>query len=97
METVKAAVVLHNFILNNCNQDGSYLNQSQLMRDGSKEDLESGRWEDDGLRLNLHNLSHLSGNRSGTKGARNQRDQLAQIMMTDDLAPWQFEKAFRSK
>ena len=58
--------------------------------------LDPGRWEEEGRRLNLHNLGHLSGNRSGTKGARNQRDQLALMMMTDDLAPWQFDRAFCS-
>ena len=94
VETVKATVTLHNYILKNCNQDGRYLNQSQLARD---EGLDSGRWEDDGRRLNLHSLGHLSGNRSGTKGARDQREMLAQMMMTDELAPWQFERAFRSK
>ena len=66
------------------------------MREGGQDRLDPGRWEDEGRRLNLHNLGQLSGNRSGTKGARNQRDQLALMMMTDDLAPWQFERAFRS-
>ena len=90
-------VCLHNFIINNCNGDGSYLNPGQLRREAGNDGQELGRWEEDGRRLNLHNLGHLSGNRSGTKGARNQRDMLAHLMMTDDLAPWQFERAFRAK
>ena len=55
-----------------------------------------GSWEEDGQGSNLQCLGNLSGNRSGTKGARDQRDHLAKIMMADGLAPWQFSRALRS-
>ena len=95
LKTVKAAVTLHNYILQNCNSAKNYLDPEKLKTETEAGTLSPGFWEEEGNRLNLHSLGHLSGNRSGSKTAREQRDRLAQLMMTDGMAPWQFSRALR--
>ena len=97
MKTVKAAVVLHNYIMQNFNKDLSYLNPSQLKKEDSTGKLTPGAWEQGATPGNLCSLRRLAGNRSGTQAAKVQRDFLAQKMITDGIAPWQFKHAFRSK
>ena len=96
VQTVKAVITLHNYILQKCPSRRSYLSQENLRREADSGELTPGFWEAEGSRRNLQKLDHLTGNRSGTSAARNQRDALAQIMMTDELAPWQFVRALRS-
>ncbi len=96
IKSVKACVVLNNYILQNFNENGSYLNPSTLRREDANGDVTPGSWEQDGCVNNLHSLNQLAGNRSGTKAAKDQRDLIAKIMLTDNLAPWQFIKALRS-
>jgi len=93
VQTVKATVVLHNFILKNCNKDDCFVNTSATYH---TEDVinTSVAWEMENS--NFDQLTHVAGNRSGTKAAKDQRDLLAQSMVMDNLAPWQFEHAFRS-
>ena len=45
IKTVKAAVVLHNYIMQNFNKDLSYLNPSQLKREDLTGKLTPGVWE----------------------------------------------------
>jgi len=96
VKTVKAVVTLHNYILQKCSSRQSYLNCENLKREKETGEITPGFWEAEGSRKNLQKLKHLSGNRSGTAAARSQRDALAQMMMTDELAPWQFQRALRS-
>ncbi len=94
MKTVKACVVLHNYILNNCNKNKEYLNSGKLTREENGIII-PGNWEQDGQN-NLWPLQHLTGNRTGIKIAKDQRDLMAEKMLTDQLAPWQFQNALHS-
>jgi hypothetical protein len=93
---VKAAVVLHNYLIQKCNKNGQYLNTNQLKREDENGVLTPGSWEEDGKINNLESLNQLAGNRSGTRKAREQRDFMANVMLSDDLAPWQFHHALRT-
>ena len=88
VKTVKAAVVLHNYILQKQGSDTSLTREHE-------DDLLCGSWEAQGSSQNFGPLSQLSGNRSGTREARAQRDRIAVQFLTDNLAPWQFQKAFQ--
>ena len=96
MKTVKAAVVLHNYIIKN-QGSSSYVNPSNLQRENDSGDTIPGFWEQEGDLQNLTNLGMLAGNRSGTAAARSQRDKLANEFMIDSRAPWQFHRALRSQ
>ncbi len=95
-KTVKACIVLHNYIMQNFNDNGSYLNSGNLRREGANGEVTPGSWEQDGCVNSLYSVGQLAGNRSGTKAAKDQRDLMARIMLTDGLAPWQFQNALRS-
>ena len=96
VKTVKAAVVLHNYILQTCSKE-DYLPQGSLRRESDSGELLPGSWELEGQNHNVYSLSRLAGNRAGTQAARQQRDQIAQEFLLDNLAPWQFQRAFRSQ
>jgi len=66
-----------------------------LQREDENGTLTPGTWEQEGSN-NLWPLQQLAGNRAGTKTARDQRDLMANTMLTDELAPWQFKVALRS-
>ncbi len=93
---MKAVCVLHNYILRNCNKDGQYLNHSTLQRDNEEGGVTPGAWQQDGPSNNLQQIGHVAGNRSGTREARDQRDRMAEMFLTDGLAPWQFKYTFRT-
>jgi len=97
VKSVKAAVVLHNYIMMKCNSQGQYFNSSEYRRENESGDIIPGHWEHDAPSNNLFSLSRLCGNRSGTLAAREQRSHIANAMITDGLAPWQFYHAFRCK
>ena len=97
VKSVKAAVVLHNYIMQNSDQEGKYLDPGSLEREDEAGNILPGQWVQDGLPNNLFNLHRLVGNRSGTQTCREQRDALAKAMVTDGLAPWQFRHVFRSQ
>ena len=94
VSVVKAVVTLHNYIIQNCNADKTYLDPTLLQgdHDGSLTPLD---WEQQGA-TNLTPLNQLVGNRFGREGAKIQREKMAAIMITDGLAPWQFKMAFRT-
>jgi len=94
VKTVKACAVLHNYILKYCNKNEEYLNISSLAKDENTK-ITPWSWEGDNC-CNLEKMTFLAGNRSGTQSAKNQRDALAQLMLGDNLAPWQFQVALRS-
>ncbi len=54
-----------------------------------------GNWKQDGQN-NLWPLQHLAGNQTGIKIAKDQRELMAEKMLTDQLAPWQFQNALCS-
>ena len=94
VSVVKAVVTLHNYIIQNCNSDKNYLDQTLLQGDydGS---LTPASWEQQGA-TNLTPLRQLAGNRNGREDAKIQREKMARIMIADGLAPWQFKMAFRT-
>ena len=94
IKTVKAAVVLHNYIIQN-KTESNYCNSVNLKRESDTGALTPGQWEQEGHIQNLSSLGRLAGNRSGTQDARSQRDRIANSFMTDQLAPWQFQRALR--
>lgn len=96
VKTVKACVVLHNFIMQNHNADGKYLNASSVQREDENGDILQGIWEQDHTQNALYRLNFLTGNRTGTKAAWDQRKALAEKFLTDELAPWQFKCAFKT-
>ena len=77
------------------NSAGQYVNSATVTREDETGLLTPANWEQEGLN-NLWPLQQLAGNRSGTKSARDQRDQIAKAMLNDGIAPWQFSHAFRS-
>lgn len=91
VKTIKAAVVLHNYILQNCNQDGSYLSLVDLRREDEDGNLLEGSWEHEGAISNLVNLGNQFGNRFTTKSAMEHRDTVAKSMVNDNLVPTQFK------
>ena len=94
IKTVKAAVVLHNYIIQN-KTESNYCNLVNLRRETDTGALIPGQWEQEGHIQNLSSLGRLAGNRSGTQDAHSQRDRIANSFMTDQLAPWQFQRALR--
>jgi len=96
VKTVKAACVLHNYILQSCNTEGQYLNRNNLQREDEEGSVTPGTWQQEGAASNLHQIGQVAGNRSGTRAAKDQRDSLAQQFLTDGLAPWQFKYTFRT-
>ena len=95
VSVVKAVVTLHNYIIQNCNADKSYLDPTLLQGDDSEGNLTPGGWEQQGA-TNLTPLAQLCGNRYGKNDAKVQREKIASIMIADGLAPWQFKMAFRT-
>ena len=87
---------MHNYIMQNCNQE-DYLPNGSLRRESENGELLPGTWEQEGENPNLYRLSQLAGNRAGTQVARQQREVLAEKFLGDNLAPWQFQRAFRSQ
>ena len=96
VKTVKAACVLHNYILLNCNNEGQYLNSNNLQQEDKEGGVTPGSWQQEGPASSLQRIGQVAGNRSGTKTAKDQRDFLAQKLVTDGLAPWQFKYTFRT-
>ena len=97
VKSVKAAVVLHNYIMQNSDQEGKYLDPGSLECEDEAGNILPGHWVQDGLPNNLFNLHRLVGNRSGTQTCREQQDALAKALVTDGLSPWQSRHVFRSK
>ena len=95
MKTVKAAVVLHNYIMKTARSDN--ISSANLRRENDDGEILPGFWEQEGDLQNLSNLGMLAGNRSGTLAARAQRNKIATEFMTDNRAPWQFHSALRSQ
>ena len=77
VKTVKATVVLHNYLISNCNSDESYYSDSTIQREDEHGNLLTGFWEQDRSRNRLESLTQLAGNRSGTNAARVQRNLLS--------------------
>lgn len=96
VKTVKATVVLHNYLISNCNSDESYYSDSTIQREDAHGNLLTGFWEQDRSRNRLESLTQLAGNRSGTNAARVQRNLLAEMFVSDNQAPWQFQRALGS-
>jgi hypothetical protein len=95
ISTVKATVVLHNYIIQRLNKDNRYFNPASLCREDGNGGITPAAWEQEASN-NLWPLQHLAGNHTGTKVAKDQRDFMAYTMLTDELVPWQFQNAFRT-
>ena len=96
VKTVKATVVLHNYLISICNSDESYYSDSTIQREDEHRNLLTGFWEQDRSRNRLESLTQLAGNRSGTNAARVQQNLLAEMFISDNQAPWQFQHALGS-
>ena len=82
--------------MQNHNADGKYLNASSIQREDENGDILQGMREQDHTQNALYRLNFLTGNRTGTKAAWDQRKALAEKFLTDELAPWQFKCAFKT-
>ena len=59
-QSLKACVVLHNFIMQNHNADGKYLNASSVQREDENGDILQGIWEQDHTQNALYRLNFLT-------------------------------------
>jgi len=96
VKTVKACVVLHNYITQS-NNVKSYVPSSFQRQENDEGKVEESDFNQNSDIHSIYSLSRLTGNRGGTKSARDQRLQLAKELLADNLAPWQFQRALRSQ
>ncbi len=92
---LKALVALHNYLLTV--DKNSYVQAGDLDHENADHTLVPGRWESTGTR-NLTNIGRLTGNRSGTSAARDQRLATAKFFLSrEGMVPWQFNSALVSR
>ena len=94
IDTGRAVVVLHNYILQRCNKK-KYMDPGSVIREDDDGNIFAASWEQEVL-CSLDPMNQLSGNRSGNRAARLQRDFIAKGFLTDEKVPWQFKQAFRT-
>ena len=96
-KVVKAIVTLHNYIIENCNTEKTYLDPNKLQREDKEGSVTPGSWElECSENCQFGRLGRLSGNRTGIDLAKVQRDTMAKMMVADNLCPWQFQYTFRT-
>jgi len=59
IKTVKATIVLHNYLIKNCNEDGSYFSPTMIPNEETSGVMAPGLLEQDQTLNNLQNLSQV--------------------------------------